>query len=244
MIEMLLTRRTSPELGSSEAGPRVIVVEALGVITPDRYGRIVAYAEANALEPGAVLNLATGLRVYPPERLPSNGGRSSAVRRNADIGAGTWSEVLAELEASAPAVVGRAWDSAGYGAFLATGDGVSFRWQVVAALRRCRAAGIPVVLTVTAPSEFAAGMRAMLGGIGLPLMFTSECGAHKDDGTLWSACLREHAPAAALTELLVIEDAWEHCATAAAHGATAWWIDGNEDVASLIAALDAIVAAH
>ena len=243
MIEVLPTGRPAREVGAAGARPRAIAVEAIGVVTPDRYGRIVAYAQANSLEPGAVLDLATGVRVYPPERLPTNGGRPTAVRREAEGGRGSWPEVVAEMEASAPEVIGRAWDGAGYAAFLASGDGISFRWQVVAALRRCLAAGIPVVLTVTSPPEFAAGMRAILSGVGLPVVLTCESGVHKHDGALWDACLHDHASEATRAELLVIEDAWEHCATAAEHGATAWWIDGDDDVAALVAALDGIVAA-
>lgn len=217
--------------------PRLVIVEALGTLTSDRYGRIVSFALANDLDPGRLLDLAVGVRAYPPDVWSTNEGRRTAARHASEVGDGSWSDVAAEMERDASQVIGGPWDSNAYMAYMGAGPRPVLRWRVVQAARALERAGIDVVVTVTCAREFVAPMTGLVGDLGLPVAFSATQGACKADGSLWRTLAGD-----SLERVLVIDDAWGCCTDAARAGAVAWWPEGDGDCDELADALDTLAS--
>ena len=232
-MRTMLPRSEGMEQGARcPVRPRVVMVEALGALTSDRYGRIVAFALANDLDPGRLLNLAVGVRAYPPDIWATNNGWRTAARHDSEVGAGAWVDVAQEMERDAPEVLGTPWNPAAYAAYMGAGPRPVLRWRAVQAVRQIASAGIPVIVTVTCAREFVAPMTGLLGDVGVPLAFSATRGACKADGSLWHALAGD-----SLHGVLVIDDAWGYCDDAARAGAVAWWPEGDSDADPLADAI-------
>jgi len=194
-------RDTSPVTDST------LLIDA-GALMPPRYPRMIAYARSIGVDPGALLTVLLGVRPYPPEVLTAPVPDRDSLRQQCDRGEATWAQALEEMTTLFPHMCGKEWDPQGYGEFLASGPGAALRIDATRVVLDTVSAGREVVVIVTGPAEFAAGMTRVLPS-GAHLVFTHNLGLARPDPRVWAAAAEAAHVAADPDSWCIVADAWE-----------------------------------
>lgn len=179
-----------------------------GALMPPRYPRMIDYANSIDVDPGVLLTVLLGVRPYSPDDVPAPEPDPNSLRRQCDRGEATWAQALGEMTSLFPLMCGREWDAQGYGHFLASGPGPALRLDACGVVLDAVAAGIDVVIVVTGPAEFAAGMTRVLPE-GARIVFSHALGAARPDPRVWVAAAEAAHVTASQGTWCIVTDTWD-----------------------------------
>ncbi len=179
-----------------------------GALMPPRYPRMIDYAHSIDVDPGAMLSVLLGVRPYAPDDVPAPEPNPDSLRRKCERGEATWASALEEMTSNFRLMCGKEWDAQGYGNFLSSGPGPALRLDASGVVLDAMAAGIDVVIVVTGPAEFAAGMTRVLPD-GAHIVFSHALGVARPDPRVWLAAADAAHATASQDSWCIVTDAWE-----------------------------------